>query len=191
MLSLEFCVIIDWRIGILIVLYCKSSRLSVLNELLKLISYHIFQAIFKRSDAAFHVSALWNDVEPFACLKNWKSWGESFRLLFFQLIQVVLYLLIKIYSLPNGDFQFFWFTSVATGSNDFYFNNGDFAHDWTLLTPQLSQRSRWPLVTSINFINTLKASLLYHELSSWQWSLLWRLEKQSDGLVFGYFLNLL
>lgn len=58
MLSLEFCVFIDWRIGILIVLYCKSSRLSVLNELLKLISYHIFQAIFKRSDAAFHVSAL-------------------------------------------------------------------------------------------------------------------------------------
>ena len=58
MLSLKFCVFIDWRIGILIVLYCKSSRLSVLNELLKLISYHIFQPIFKRSDAAFHISAL-------------------------------------------------------------------------------------------------------------------------------------
>lgn len=79
---------------------------------------------------------------------------------------------------------------MSTCTNYFDFYDCDLAHYRTFLAPKFSQRSCWPLMTSVDFIHTLKTSFLNHQLGSWIGSFFGGLEKQSYSFIFRNFVDL-
>ena len=104
MFSLFLSVYIDWGVCMLIKVYCKTSWFSLFDKWFDFIGDHVFKTIFKRSNGAFYVGALWNHIKTFTCLKNWKSWYKGIFFFLFKLVKIVFDFLVEINSLPNCNF---------------------------------------------------------------------------------------
>ncbi len=177
MICLGLSVEVYWCICMLIVLNRETSWFCVFDELLDFATNDIFQAVFKRSYASFHVCTLRNDVKTFTSLEDGEGWNKKIFLLKLELIKVIFNLLIKIDPFPDWYFKFFRLTSMPAGSNNFDLDNCDLTHDRSIFTPDFTQGSSWPLMASVNFINSIKTAFLDHEFSTGVRAFLWWLEK--------------
>jgi hypothetical protein len=95
-------------------------------------------------------------------LEDGECADEELACLLFELLDETHKLLVELDSLPDGYFQILWLAAVSSCSSDGDVDDGDLAHDWSCLAPQLPEATSGPVVEAVYFIHTLETALLDH-----------------------------
>ena len=84
--------------------------------------------------------------------------------LFQEPVQVVHCLLVELDCCSSALLALLGLAAVASCADDRDLEDGDLAHDWPLLAPDLPEGGGRPLVEPIHLIHSLQASVLDHLL---------------------------
>ena len=136
----------------------------------------------KSAKGPFDSCAFPDHIESLSRMKNWKSTGKLPFLDIMKMVNKVLHLCMEPNSFPNGDLQTLWSTAMTPVAFDDDFDRSRASHNRTFFTPYVTEFPYRPIVEAIDFINTLKASLLDQKFSSTDSLLCW-LKEQPNFFV--------